>query len=169
MASAATANLPFESMGPHVDSRDAVKKHLAEADRRAAVLRALLGIAKATGREVILPRMLCYCDFMWKEMRNCRVGGAETMRLPFDCPMDHVLDTPKFFENTLGVEVREPNFLTSPKIHPNLKDEGSIARVKMPITPLDDAGIIKYLQEHESKSLIELDVARASSAGLPTV
>jgi hypothetical protein len=34
--------------------------------------------------------MLCYCDFMWKEMRNCRVGGAETMRLPFDCPMDHV-------------------------------------------------------------------------------
>jgi hypothetical protein len=31
--------------------------------------------------------MLCYCDFMWKEMRNCRVGGAETMRLPFDCPM----------------------------------------------------------------------------------
>ena len=58
------------------------------------MLRALLGIGKALGREVILPRMLCYCDYMWKEMKACRVGGAETMRLPFDCPMDHVLDTP---------------------------------------------------------------------------
>ena len=37
--------------------------------------------------------MLCYCDYMWKEMRACRVGGAESMRLPFDCPMDHVPDT----------------------------------------------------------------------------
>lgn len=35
--------------------------------------------------------MLCYCDYMWKEMKACRVGGAESMRLPFDCPMDHVL------------------------------------------------------------------------------
>ena len=63
------------------------------------MIRALLGIGKALGREVILPRMLCYCDFMWKEsraaaasglpftaihrhphdsqeMRNCRVGGG---------------------------------------------------------------------------------------------
>ena len=88
--SAAAANLPVKPMGVSVDSRDAVKYHLAEQAHRLKVMRALLAIGKATGREVILPRMLCYCDFMWKEMRNCRVGGAETMRLPFDCPMDHV-------------------------------------------------------------------------------
>ena len=114
------------------------------------MIRALLGIGKALGREVILPRMLCYCDFMWKEsraaaasglpftaihrhahdsqeMRNCRVGGAETMRLPFDCPMDHVLNTPSFFgdfhkngtegRTALGVGVREPNFLLNPRVH----------------------------------------------------
>ena len=63
----------------------------------------MLGIA-ATGRAVILPRMLCYCDYMWRrqELQGC---GAETM-LPFDCPMDHVLDTPRWFESGLGVEVR---------------------------------------------------------------
>ena len=60
------ANLPFKPMGPQVDSRDAVKYHLAEATRRAKIIRALLGVAKALGRDVILPRMLCYCDFMWK-------------------------------------------------------------------------------------------------------
>ena len=77
------------------------------------MLRALLGIGKALGREVILPRMLCYCDYMWKEMKACRVGGAETMRLPFDCPMDHVLDTPRWFESSLGVGVREASFLSN--------------------------------------------------------
>ena len=70
-------------------------------------------------------------------MRACRVGGAETMclpfdsnptpnsnpnpnpnptprRLPFDCPMDHALDTPVWFENLLGVEVREPPTFPQP-------------------------------------------------------
>jgi hypothetical protein len=154
MASAATANLPFESMGPHVDSRDAVKKHLAEADRRAAVLRALLGIAKATGREVILPRMLCYCDFMWKEMRNCRVGGAETMRLPFDCPMDHVLDTPRWFENDFGVGVREPSFLSNPRVPANVS--GAVAKVKLP-KGLNDKEVAKVLGAHSAAGVIEID------------
>ena len=47
-ATAASATLPFKSMGPTVDSRDAVKYHLAEAKHRTSVLRALLGIAKAS-------------------------------------------------------------------------------------------------------------------------
>ena len=64
--------------------------HLREHAHMLKVVRALLGVGKALGRTVVLPRMLCYCDFMWKEMRACRVGGAESMELPFDCPMDHV-------------------------------------------------------------------------------
>ena len=101
---AEAANLPIKSLSPRVLSREAILQHLAEGRHRSKVLRNLLGIAKALGREVILPRMLCYCDFMWKEMKACRVGGAETMRLPFDCPMDHVMDTPRWFENDLGVQ-----------------------------------------------------------------
>ena len=45
-ASSLGANLPFKQMGPGVDSRDAVKYHLAEATRRAKIIRALLGVAK---------------------------------------------------------------------------------------------------------------------------
>ena len=123
------ATLPIKPMGPDVDSRDAVAYHLAEAKHRTRVLRALLGIAKALGRDVILPRLLCYCDFMWKEMKNCRVGGAETMRLPFDCPMDHVMDTPRWFENNLGVGIREAAFLTNKRVPANVS--GSLARVSL--------------------------------------
>ena len=35
---------------------------------------------------------------------GCRVGGAETMRLPFDCPMDHVLDTPRWLSRSEASE-----------------------------------------------------------------
>jgi len=160
----AAANTPVVPMGVGVDSREAVRKHLDEAKHRTRLLRALLGIAKATGRALILPRMLCYCDFMWKEMRNCRVGGAETMRLPFDCPMDHVLDTPKFFENNLGVEVRESAFLSSPKVPANVS--GSIAKVELkPNAALTDVQIREHLKPHEGAAIIELSDALGSFCG----
>jgi len=150
------ATLPFQSMGPRVDSRDAVKYHLAEAAHRLKVMRALLAIGKATGREVILPRLLCYCDFMWKEMQNCRVGGAETMRLPFDCPMDHVFDTPRFFENDLGVGVREPSFLQNKRVPANVS--GSIAKVSLPKAQTDTQ-LLQALAQHRSAGVIEIEDA----------
>ena len=146
------ANLPPITIGINADSRDAVKQHLAEHAHRTAVLRSLFGIAKALGRRLILPRMLCYCDYMWKEMKSCRVGGAETMRLPFDCPMDHVLDTPLFFENKLGVEVREPNFLSNPDRPSN----GSVAKATLPAAPLNDEAVRALLAPHASATVIEL-------------
>ena len=75
------ATLPFKPMDRNVDSREAVKYHLAEARHRASVLRPLLGIAKALGRALILPRMLCYCDFMWKEVRACACFMCTCMRM----------------------------------------------------------------------------------------
>ena len=154
--SAAAANLPVKPMGVGVDSRDAVTYHLEESAHRAKVIRTLIGIGKATGRDVILPRMLCYCDFMWKEMRNCRVGGAESMRLPFDCPMDHVLDTPRFFESGFGVGVREANFLKNPRVPANVSS--SVARVSLP-KGLNDVEVLAALKPHEGAAIIELDDA----------
>ena len=164
----AAATLAVEPMGPNVDSRDAVKKHLAEQRHRISQLRPLLGIAKALGRALILPRMLCYCDFMWKEMQNCRVGGAESMRLPFDCPMDHVLDTPRWFENELGVGVREPSFLKNlaaarPAFAANVTS--STAKVSLRMTPLNDEGVIAALKPHEDARIIELSDARGTFCG----
>jgi len=38
------------------------------------VLRDSLAFAIALNRTLVLPRMLCYCDNIWKEMKHCRVG-----------------------------------------------------------------------------------------------
>jgi arabinosyltransferase len=130
MAQPSAANLPVQEFGPRAHSREAVEYHLREGRHRSLVLRALLGIGKALGREVILPRMLCYCDYMWKEMKACRVGGAEQMRLPFDCPMDHALDTPRWFDqNTLGVGVREPSFLSNRRIPANVSNSRALVKL----------------------------------------
>jgi len=158
------ANTPVTSLGINVDSRDAVKKHLEEARHRSKLLRSMLGIAKATGRAVILPRMLCYCDYMWKEMRNCRVGGAETMRLPFDCPMDHVLDTPRWFDNALGVEVREANFMSNSHVPANVS--GNVVKVPMKRdAALTDVQVRELLKPHESAAVIELSDAIGAFCG----
>jgi len=162
--SAEASNLLIKPMDSKIDSRVAVDYHLQEARHRVAVLRPLLGIAKALGRALILPRMLCYCDFMWKEMLNCRVGGAETMRLPFDCPMDHVLDTPKWFENELGVEVREPAFLQNPRVPANISS--AISRVSLPEgKALNDAQLIAHLKPHENAPILELSSVKGSFCG----
>ena len=101
---------------------------------------------------------------MWQEMKNCRVGGAETMRLPFDCPMDHVLDTPKFFENNLGVEVREAAFLQSPRVPANVS--GSVARLAIqPGAALTDVQMRALLRPHDSAAIIELSDARDTFCG----
>ena len=150
------ATLPPTSLPPYTThSKDAIERHLAEARHRSKVLRNLLGIAKALGRELILPRMLCYCDFMWKEMKACRVGGAESMRLPFECPMDHVLDTPRWFETpALGVGVREPMFLSNPRVPPNVTS--SIARdVKLPRKGMPASEVRTALAQYADTAVIE--------------
>ena len=108
--------------------------------------------------------MLCYCDFMWKEMRNCRVGGAETMRLPFECPMDHVLDTPKWFENELRIEVREPAFLSNPRVPANVS--GSVGKASLPADrALNDEQIAAHLAPYEQYAIIELSHVAGTFCG----
>jgi hypothetical protein len=150
------ATLPVRELGINVESREAIQYHLREARHRSKVLRSLLGVAKALGRDVILPRMLCYCDYMWKEMKHCRVGGAESMKLPFDCPMDHVLDTPKWFEThakALGVGVREPAFLSNPRVPTNVSK--SVVSVSLR-RGMSARAIRSALAPHESAGVLEL-------------
>jgi len=154
--SAASATLPVMPMNTTVDTREAVAYHLREHAHRLRVLRSLLGIAKALGRSVILPRMVCYCDFLWKEMRACRVGGAESMALPFDCPMDHVTDTPRWFENSIGVGVREPNFLLNPRVPKAVS--GGVVSVSLPGS-LNDEAVRRELAPHAEAAVLELEVA----------
>ena len=68
------------------------------------VLRDALALAIALNRTLVMPRMLCYCDNIWKEMKHCRVGGAFGMTLPFDCPADHILNLPAWFDGSLPID-----------------------------------------------------------------
>jgi hypothetical protein len=82
--------------------------------------------------------------------------------------MDHVLDTPKWFENELGVGVREPSFLKNlaaarPAFAANVTS--SIAKVSLRMTPLNDEGVIAALKPHEDARIIELSDARGTFCG----
>ena len=88
------------------------------------------------------------------------------MRLPFDCPMDHVLDTPRFFETpTLGVSVREPAFLSNPRVPTNVSQ--SIARgVKLPKKGLRASELRTALAPYARYAVIELTDAKDAFCGL---
>ena len=47
---------------------------------------ATLGLAIALNRTLIMPRMLCYCDNIWKEMSALPCRRRLGMTLPFDLP-----------------------------------------------------------------------------------
>lgn len=72
------------------------------------VLRDALALAIALNRTLVLPRMLCYCDNIWKEMKHCRVGGAFDMTLPFDCPADHIINLVGWFDGSLPIVRHRP-------------------------------------------------------------
>ncbi|GFR49885.1 hypothetical protein Agub_g11989 [Astrephomene gubernaculifera] len=74
-------------------------------------------VAAVTNRSLIVPPLACYCDKYWTELEQCRVPGAFQTRIPFLCPMDHVLD-PIFMNDPASeyqVRWREHSFLANPR------------------------------------------------------
>ena len=66
-----------------------------------------------------------------------------------------MLDTPKWFENDLGLEVREPAFLSNPRVPPNVSS--SVAKASLPEgKALTDAQIIEHLAPHRGAAILEL-------------
>lgn len=43
-------------------------------------------------RTIIMPKLQCFCDRYWGPLDRCRLPGATKLRLPFICPMDHILE-----------------------------------------------------------------------------
>jgi len=111
-----------------VDSRVATRHHFDEDKYRRKTVRNLLAMAHLLNRTLIMPRMLCYVDHMWKEMRAGRFAGAYSMSLPFDCPMDYVFDLQRFFENAPPqLNFREPEFLN--RLPPDLEQSRAFVHV----------------------------------------
>lgn len=91
-------------------SPDLLRQHKrADAIWRRRVL-ALLAVAIATNRTAVLPPALCYCDAFWGGLVRCRVPAAQRMALPFECPIDHIIDLPRWHAQR-HVAWRPPRFL----------------------------------------------------------
>ena len=70
-------------------------QHLDLVDRHLFALRNALALARALGRELVLPRMLCFCERAqqpWNVLPGCVKEGAST-QLPFVCPVEQVTIT----------------------------------------------------------------------------
>ena len=155
------AALPIDYLPGNVTTAQAADRFNLEEGQLRRVLRDALGMAIALNRTLVLPRMLCYCDNIWKEMKHCRVGGAFGMTLPFDCPADHILNLPRWFGPDVPVAFREPGFLTDPRLSPAIRN--SWVRVKTPPMTADEAK--RKLQPYAGARVIELAVARDRFCG----
>ena len=80
-----------------------------DASWRRRVLK-LLAAALALNRTAVLPPAWCACDIYWGGMEGCRAGGARTMALPFECPVDHIIDLPRWSAQT-RIRWRPPRHL----------------------------------------------------------
>eukprot|EP00241_Pyramimonas_parkeae_P004033 CAMPEP_0114245480 /NCGR_PEP_ID=MMETSP0058-20121206/11919_1 /TAXON_ID=36894 /ORGANISM="Pyramimonas parkeae, CCMP726" /LENGTH=662 /DNA_ID=CAMNT_0001358537 /DNA_START=323 /DNA_END=2308 /DNA_ORIENTATION=- len=131
------------------DSRIIVKHHFEEDKFRRKTVRNALAIAALLNRTLIMPRILCYVDQMWKEMRAGRFAGAYGMALPFDCPMDYLFELPRFFEEAgrtkTRLDFREPGFLN------RLPKHLASSRRYIHVVPRD-----KFLNPFDNKFLPEI-------------
>ena len=155
------ASLPIDYLPGNVTTAEAAERFNREEAQLRRVLRDALGLAIALNRTLIMPRMLCYCDNIWKEMKHCRVGGAFGMTLPFDCPADHIINLPRWFQGDLPIQFREPGFLTDPRLSPEIKS--SWVRLKTPPMTAEEAK--SSLAPYKGARVIELAVARDRFCG----
>ncbi len=155
------AALPIDYLSRECTTADAADRFNKEDAHLRVVLRDALALAIALNRTLVLPRMLCYCDNIWKEMKHCRVGGAFGMTLPFDCPADHILNLPAWFRKDVPITFREPGFLSDPRLSPAIKS--SWVRVNTPPMTANEA--VQQLRPYESARVIELNKARDSFCG----
>lgn len=155
------ASLPIDYMPSTCTTAEAAERFNKEEGHLRRVLRDSLAFAIALNRTLVLPRMLCYCDNIWKEMKHCRVGGAFDMTLPFDCPADHIINLVGWFDGSLPIDFREPGFLSDPRLAPEIK--ASWTRVN--IHPMTAAEARTALAPFAESRVLELGNAKETFCG----
>jgi hypothetical protein len=102
-----------------------LQAHVRLVDRHLTALRNALAVAKALGRELILPRLLCLCERAQQPggvLPSCVKDGASTP-LPFVCPVEHILDVEELQELwTSGYLILRPWTLLNRSYHQRAAD-----------------------------------------------
>ena len=156
--------------------RTAIDRHLREDKLRRTTIRNALALARALNRILVLPEARCYCDKIWNNLNACRAPGAESFKLPYACPMDHIYDLPSWFNPGMP-DFREPGFLDDPRVPDAIKasvgrvvvDRDGDTRAGKPGWDVNDAKVVKLrhgftvpdaklaLKSLEEKRVIEVD------------
>ncbi|GIL81772.1 hypothetical protein Vretifemale_10771 [Volvox reticuliferus] len=107
--------VPSATWADHSTKNNSAMKryHFRGLDMQLEAVWQAMRVAAITNRSIIIPKLACYCDKYWTELDQCRVPGATQTRIPFLCPMDHVLD-PIFMDDGASdfkVRWREHSFL----------------------------------------------------------
>ena len=144
-----------------------------EADRgwRRRVVQGLAA-ARALNRTLILPAAACYCERSWAALTRCRLPAVPRMRLPFQCPFDHVVN-PTLWEKS-GVAFRPPNFQPPAGARrvrvrigaPSAAEEGASPPDATLPGPLPDAQLVAKLAYWESAELLTLEGESDAVCGL---
>lgn len=100
------------------------RRHLKLVALQLAALRQLLTLAHALNATLVMPQLACACDRHWGLLRACRAPDAPaSMRLPFRCPMDHLLEVSHWIGQQQTVRFREDGFLSNPRLAPSVRRE----------------------------------------------
>jgi len=130
-----------------------------------------LAVARALNRTLILPAAACYCERSWASLTRCRLPAVLGMRMPFQCPFDHVIN-PTLWEKS-GVSFRPPNFRPPPGTRrvrvrigaASAADPAEPPDVTLP-GPLPDAQLVVKLAYWESAELLTLEGESDAVCGL---
>jgi len=73
-------------------------------------------LAVTLGRILVLPSWECHCDRHWTPILPGCIMANSDLKLPFRCPMDHMLEVMTWTDNPQNpVQVRERDFLRNPR------------------------------------------------------
>lgn len=98
------------------------------------ILHKLFLISFAESMPMIIPKMWCACDRYWWTLSDCRMPGAENMALPFECPLDYLIDVSTWKDDLPIKVVSDASVISVKDIHAetllNYTNEDAQARMK---------------------------------------
>ena len=104
-------------------------------------------LARALGRTLVMPRLLCGMDRVWFAHDGRFPGSDELFTLPFHCPADHVFDLESWAKLGVLGQLREHSLLENPRAPAILRTSvasasfvfNPTAQVELPIKVSADA------------------------------
>ena len=105
-------------------TEDMILLHLEELQRQLEQIYVGLALAAATKRALILPKMHCFCEYIWYPPTRCRNADAQDMKFPVTCPADYIFELDAFYDEAGGpliIPIREWNFLAKTKVRKETK------------------------------------------------